>query len=81
MLAEQIAPLGSQTATRQFVDLYPLVVFQAALGHHEVDVRFEAHVTPARVEGVDHADTHSGVELFHQFADGLGCGFEKQRVR
>jgi len=38
MLAEEVAPFGSQTATGQFVDIYPLTVFQAALGHHDVNV-------------------------------------------
>jgi hypothetical protein len=78
MLAQQVAPFGGQTATGQFVDLHPLAVFQAAFCHHEVNVRFEAQVTPASVKSVDHTDAHTWVELLRQLADGLGCGFQEQ---
>jgi hypothetical protein len=71
VLAEQVAPLGSQAATWQVIDLYPLAVFQVAFGHHQVDVRFEAQVAPARVKGVDHADANARVEILHQFTDSL----------
>ena len=76
VLTEEVAPLGSQMATRQFVDLHPLAVFEAAFGHHEVDVGFVAQITSARVEGVDHTNTHAGIELLHQFTDGLRCRLE-----
>jgi len=49
-LAEEVAPFGSQTATRQSVDLYPLAVFEAAFGHHEVDVRCEADLATGWTE-------------------------------
>ena len=61
VLAEEVAPFGSQTATRQFVNLYPLAVFEAAFGHHQacpeqsrrVDLGFEAQVAASGVDGVD----------------------------
>jgi hypothetical protein len=42
-----------------------------------VGVGFEAHVAAGRVESVDHANAHAGVELFHQFSDGLSGAFEE----
>ena len=43
-----------------------------------MDVRLEAKIAPASVEGVDHANAYTGVELFGQFANGLGRCFEEQ---
>lgn len=78
MLAQEVAPFDSQTATRQFVDLYPLTISETPFGHHEVDIRFEAQVAPTGVKGVDHADAHAWVEFFGQLVDGVGCGLEEQ---
>jgi hypothetical protein len=77
VLAEQVAPFGGQTVSGQPVDLYPLTLFQAAFDHHQVDVGFEAHVAAGRVESVEHANTHAGVDFFQQFSDGLGGAFEE----
>ena len=45
VLAEQVAPPGGQTSSRDGVDLHPFAVLQTAFGHHQVDVGFEAQVT------------------------------------
>jgi hypothetical protein len=80
VLAEQVAPLDSQAAIRQSVDLYPLTAFQAAFGHHEVDVGFEAQVRTGRVESLDNPNAHVGAKLIHQLTDGLGCCLHKNLV-
>ncbi len=53
------------------VDFAPLTIFQAAFGHHQMDVWLEAQITPEGVGGVDQADANAGIEINHQFMDGL----------
>ena len=93
VLAEQVAPSGGQTSSRACpepsrrdgVDLHPFAVLQAAFGHHEVDVGFEAQVTAISVDGVDYANADTRIQLVYQFADdpsaalrtGLGPGLQE----
>ena len=61
------------------IDYDPLIIFQAAFGHHQMHVWFtdpagstgEGQVTPKGVGGVDHADADVRAEVGHQFTDGL----------
>ena len=77
VLAEQVAPFGGQTSSRDGVDLHPLAVLQAAFGHHEVDVGFEAQVAAVGVGSVDHTNADTGIQLLYQFTDDLGCGAQE----
>jgi hypothetical protein len=40
-------------------------------------VGFEALITPEGVDGVDQADADVGIEIGHQFTDGLSCRLQE----
>ncbi len=62
-LAKQVTPFGGETPTWHLRDLHPGPVFQAALCHHQMHVRFEAKVAAEGAGCVDHAHPHARVEI------------------
>ncbi len=71
-LAEQVTPFGGQAVAGELVDLHPQVVFEAAFGHHQVDMGFKAEVAAEGMDGVDRVDVHTRIEIFQDFTHGLG---------
>ena len=69
--AKQVSPFGRQASRGEAVDFDPRTIFQTAFGHHQVYVWFEAQVTPKGVASVDETDANAGIEISHQFTDGL----------
>jgi hypothetical protein len=59
------------------IDFYPGVVFQAAFGHHQMDVGFEAQVAPKGVNGVDHAEAQVQIQVSEHLADRQRCRFQE----
>lgn len=70
-LAEQVTPFGGQAVACELIDLHPGILSQAAFGHHQMNMGFEAEVAAEGMDSVDHADTQAGVEVVNVFTHGL----------